>query len=47
MAYSPATGLMYLPAKIGTQSLHVPDANWKYDPDTEQSGQGRRNMKAR
>ena len=33
MAYSPVTGLMYLPAKIGTQSLHIPDTNWKYDPD--------------
>ncbi|HWU56425.1 MAG TPA: PQQ-dependent dehydrogenase, methanol/ethanol family, partial [Rhizomicrobium sp.] len=31
MAFSPATGLVYLPAKIGTQSLHVPDVDWKYD----------------
>jgi len=38
MAYSPATGLVYLPAKIGTQSLHVPDAAWKYDPDKNNMG---------
>jgi quinohemoprotein ethanol dehydrogenase len=31
MAFSPATGLMYLGAKVGTQFLHVPDAKWKYD----------------
>jgi len=38
MAYSPATGLVYLPAKTGTQSLHIPDANWKYNPDTNNLG---------
>jgi PQQ-dependent dehydrogenase (methanol/ethanol family) len=38
MAYSPATGLVYLPAKIGTQSLHVPDPNWKYNPDHNNLG---------
>jgi PQQ-dependent dehydrogenase (methanol/ethanol family) len=38
MAYSPATGLVYLPAKTGTQSLHVPDANWKYNADTNNLG---------
>ena len=38
MAFSPATGLMYLPAKTGTQSLHVPDAKWKYNPDTNNHG---------
>jgi quinohemoprotein ethanol dehydrogenase len=38
MAFSPATGLVYLPAKTGTQSLHVPDANWKYNPDRNNLG---------
>ena len=33
MAFSPATGLVYLPAKVGTQFLHAPDAKWKYDPN--------------
>src|SRR5262245_30215700 len=32
MAFNPATGLVYLPAKVGTQFAHVPDAKWKYDP---------------
>ena len=38
MAFSPDTGLVYLPAKTGTQSLHVPDPNWKYNPDTNNLG---------
>jgi quinohemoprotein ethanol dehydrogenase len=38
MAFSPATGLVYLPAKTGTQSLHVPDTNWKYNPDRNNLG---------
>jgi PQQ-dependent dehydrogenase (methanol/ethanol family) len=38
MAFSPDTGLVYLPAKIGTQSLHVPDADWKYDPAKNNMG---------
>jgi len=38
MAYNPATGLVYFAAKSGTQSLHVPDANWKYDPDKSNLG---------
>ncbi|HYS46987.1 MAG TPA: PQQ-binding-like beta-propeller repeat protein, partial [Rhizomicrobium sp.] len=38
MAYSPATGLVYLPAKTGTQSLHAPDTNWKYNPDRNNLG---------
>jgi quinohemoprotein ethanol dehydrogenase len=38
MAFSPTTGLVYLPAKTGTQSLHVPDTNWKYNPDTNNLG---------
>jgi quinohemoprotein ethanol dehydrogenase len=31
MAFSPATGLVYLPAKSNSQFLHAPDAKWKYD----------------
>ena len=31
MAFNPATGLVYLPAKIGTQAVHAPDPKWKYD----------------
>jgi hypothetical protein len=33
MAFSPATGLVYLPAKVRTQVLHTPDPKWKYNPD--------------
>ena len=32
MAFNPSTGLVYLPAKIGTNALHAPDAQWKYNP---------------
>jgi len=32
MAFNPTTGFVYLPAKVGTQALHVPDAKWKYNP---------------
>jgi quinohemoprotein ethanol dehydrogenase len=38
MAYNPTTGLVYFAAKTGTQSLHVPDTNWKYDPDKSNLG---------
>jgi quinohemoprotein ethanol dehydrogenase len=38
MAYSPATGLVYLPAKTGTQSLHIPDPKWQYNPDRNNLG---------
>jgi len=31
MAFNPATGLVYLPAKIATQFVHAPDPKWKYD----------------
>ena len=31
MAFSPTTGLVYLPAKVGTQFLHVPNPKWNYD----------------
>ncbi|MFZ0979886.1 MAG: PQQ-dependent dehydrogenase, methanol/ethanol family [Candidatus Acidiferrales bacterium] len=33
IAFSPATGLVYLSAKVDTHMLHAPDAKWKYDPD--------------
>jgi quinohemoprotein ethanol dehydrogenase len=33
MAFHPATGLVYLPVKSGTQALHAPNAKWKYDAD--------------
>jgi quinohemoprotein ethanol dehydrogenase len=38
MAFSPATGLVYLPAKEGTQALHVPNPKWKYNPDENNVG---------
>ena len=38
MAFSPATGLVYLPAKAGTEALHVPDAKWTYNPDERNTG---------
>ena len=38
MAFSPATGLVYFAAKEGTQMLHVPDAKWKYNRDTDNLG---------
>jgi len=38
MAFSPATGLVYLPAKLGTHELHAPDAGWKYNPDNANLG---------
>lgn len=33
MAFHPATGLVYLPAKTGTQFVHAPDSKWEYDAD--------------
>jgi quinohemoprotein ethanol dehydrogenase len=38
MAFHPATGLVYFPARIGTQMVHVPDRKWKYDPDRDNVG---------
>jgi quinohemoprotein ethanol dehydrogenase len=38
MAFSPLTRLVYLPAKTGTEALHVPDKNWQYNPDTNNMG---------
>jgi quinohemoprotein ethanol dehydrogenase len=38
IAFNPATGLVYLAAKNGTQGLHAPDAKWKYDPKNANLG---------
>jgi len=38
MAFSPATGLVYLPTKTGVQFVHAPDAKWKYNPDETNLG---------
>jgi quinohemoprotein ethanol dehydrogenase len=38
MAFSPSTGLVYLPAKVGTQFLHAPDSKWKYNADRDNLG---------
>jgi PQQ-dependent dehydrogenase (methanol/ethanol family) len=38
MAFSPTTGLVYLPTKAGTQFLHAPDPKWKYDPQRHNLG---------
>ncbi len=32
IAFSPATGYVYLAAKSGTQFVHAPDPKWKYNP---------------
>jgi PQQ-dependent dehydrogenase (methanol/ethanol family) len=38
MAFSPATGLVYLPAKAGTQFVHAPNAKWQYNGDRDNIG---------
>jgi len=38
MAFHPSTGLVYFPARLGTQMVHVPDKNWKYDPNRDNVG---------
>jgi outer membrane protein assembly factor BamB len=40
MAFSPATGLVYLPVKSGTSFLHAPDAKWQYDANRLNLGLG-------
>lgn len=32
MAFNPMTGLVYLPAKVGTHAIHAPDPQWTYNP---------------
>lgn len=39
MAFSPATRLVYLPAKIGTHYVHAPDPKWKYNPENANVGE--------
>ncbi|HEX4770410.1 MAG TPA: PQQ-dependent dehydrogenase, methanol/ethanol family [Bryobacteraceae bacterium] len=38
MAFHPATGLVYFPARAGTQMVHAPDKRWKYNPDRDNVG---------
>jgi len=38
MAFHRGTGLVYLPAKVGTHALHAPDQDWTYDPDGNNIG---------
>ena len=38
MAFNPATGLVYLPAKVGTHALHAPDPRWMYNAKTNNIG---------
>ena len=38
MAFNPTTGLVYLPAKVGTHAVHAPDAKWKYNPKNANLG---------
>lgn len=38
MAFHPGTGLVYVPAREGTTSLHVPDAGWKFDQRRDNIG---------
>ena len=38
MAFHPSTGLVYFPARVGTQMVHVPDKKWKYDPNRDNLG---------
>jgi PQQ-dependent dehydrogenase (methanol/ethanol family) len=38
MAFNPATGLVYLAAKSGSEFLHAPDSKWKYDSNRSNLG---------
>ncbi len=38
MAFHPATGLVYVPAKIGGQMVHAPDPKWRYDRNAQNRG---------
>jgi PQQ-dependent dehydrogenase (methanol/ethanol family) len=38
MAFSPQTRLVYVAAKVGTQSLVAPDAKWQYNSDRDNGG---------
>lgn len=38
IAFSPATGLVYLAGSSGTQFVHAPDEKWKYNPASTNLG---------
>jgi quinohemoprotein ethanol dehydrogenase len=38
MAFHPGTRLVYLPARVGTHAVHIPDRKWKYDPNRHNVG---------
>ena len=38
MAFHPNTGLVYIPARVGTQMVHVANKTWKYDPNRSNVG---------
>ena len=38
MAFHPTTGLVYLPARVGSLTVHAPDRKWKYDPNRDNVG---------
>jgi quinohemoprotein ethanol dehydrogenase len=38
MAFSPKTGLVYLPSKSGSHFLHAPNTKWKYDEENSNIG---------
>jgi PQQ-dependent dehydrogenase (methanol/ethanol family) len=38
MAFHPGTGLVYIPAKVGTKGLHAPDEDWTFDPADDNIG---------
>ena len=42
MAFHPATGLVYIPAREGSVFLHAPDKNWKSNPKLWNLGQNPR-----
>jgi quinohemoprotein ethanol dehydrogenase len=39
MAFHPGTGLVYIPAREGSQALHAPDKNWTYQPTSWNRGE--------
>jgi PQQ-dependent dehydrogenase (methanol/ethanol family) len=41
MAFNPTLGLVFLGAKVGTQSLHAPDLEWMYDANNVNIGRDR------
>ena len=39
MAFNPGTGLVYIPAREGSQALHAPDKNWTYQATSWNRGE--------